>query len=235
MTVPGGSSIQAYEGVASTGGTYAYEFDMSFPDASVTPLQVPFGTVATNSTSNAIVQLRNIGDAPLGVSGLTLAPASGLSMAAPTLPAQVAPGDYIDVPLTYAPTAVGELASSLTLETDDPDSPEIVVPITGTAVSAGATPQAQARELVAYFDASVAAGDLSGVSSGKSGRVQVAALRAMIKTSADLIGRGRYPAAKLVLRAARLLCDGKQRPQDTVAGPAQAELAARIQALIARL
>jgi beta propeller repeat protein len=203
------------------------------PDIAVAPSQVQFGDVEVGKSTVALVAIQNTGNAALNVT-CALGPApAGVSLTPVTT--QVEPGASYDVPLTFAPTVAGAVSGALKISTNVPGKEVVTVPITGNGVATQLPPSAMIKDLLAFYDASVASGSLTSVSSGKAGKLELAAMRAMIEAAGDLIAHNRYPLAKIALQAVHRFCDGNNRPADLVKGTARAELDTRVLAIIAKL
>jgi CSLREA domain-containing protein len=87
------------------------------------------------------------------------------------------------------------------------------------------TPGDQIREILDFFDESVAAGELVGTGGGKSSLRRLRTFRMLLQVAAIAIERGSERAACALARTAERLSDGKRRPPDFVEGPAADELA----------
>lgn len=99
------------------------------PDVSVTPEAVDFGAALDGTVLDTIVTVTNRGDGELFVSEVALSgtePALSLTtFGEPWL----APSASRDLVLTW--TAAGPVSDVITVASDDPDDPEIQVPVTG--------------------------------------------------------------------------------------------------------
>jgi beta propeller repeat protein len=212
------------------------EFELEYPNVSV-PALIEFGNVATNASATDFVTIQNTGSAPLVVSDIALDPgALGVSIVtAPSLPAQVAPGSYIQVEVKFAPTAVGPMSATLKVVTDDPDTAVSTVPLTGTGVWSELPPEQQIKDLLAFFDTAKASGAIYGIGPGKSADGKAGAFRNKIDAVGDLIRSGDVAGAIDLLRVLQKECDGAAKPPDFVGGPARAELAAKVLKLITAL
>jgi Abnormal spindle-like microcephaly-assoc'd, ASPM-SPD-2-Hydin len=216
---------------------YARTFTLPLPEIAVAPADVDFGDVNVGTTGSTIVTVSNVGDAPLSVSGVALWPTGGpfAITTAPALPATVAPGGTLDVPLAFSPTATGVRSGTLTLTSNDPDEGTVQVPFTGRGVVSQPPPSQQIANILAFFDSSVAAGTLQGSGPGNSAQGRLRALRNMIEAAGDLIRRGLIADACGQLADARNRTDGQPQPPDFVSGPAAVELRTRIETLRATL
>jgi hypothetical protein len=192
------------------------------------PGGLEFGSVNVGSSQMQIVTLDHMGG-DLEVSGLALHPwgSTGFSIGLSALQA-VARGDSLDIPVTFAPAVAGPATNTLVIATD---AGTVEVPLSGTGVSVAPPPQQQIAEILAFFDASVAAGTLVGSGSGNSAGGRRKALRNMIEAAGDLIQQGRIEDACRQLADAANRTDGAERPPDFVEGPAAAELRVRIELL----
>lgn len=192
------------------------------------PGGLEFGAVNVGSSQMQIVTLEHMGG-DLEVSGLSLdssgSPGFSIGLAAPRT---VARGDSLDIPVTFAPAAAGPATNTLVITTD---AGTVEVPLSGTGVSVAPPPQQQIAEILAFFDASVAAGTLVGSGNGSSAGGRRKALRNMIEAAGDLIQQGRIEDACRQLADAANRTDGAERPPDFVEGPAAAELRVRIELL----
>lgn len=192
------------------------------------PGGLEFGSVNVGSSNMQIVTLTYLGG-DLEVTGLTLHPwgSAGFSVEL-AVPQTVARGDSLDIPVTFAPTVAGAASNSLFIATD---AGTVEVPLSGTGVYVTPPPQQQIAEILAFFDASVAAGTLTGSGNGNSASGRRKALRNMIEAAGDLIREGRIEDACRQLADAANRTDGAPQPPDFVEGPAAAELRTRIELL----
>jgi MYXO-CTERM domain-containing protein len=103
----------------------------------VTPSSLSFGNRKKSTTTTKTVRVTNMGDAVLNVSGVT---ATAPYTVSPTLPFQVPSGGGQDLTVTFAPTALGQLQSNLSIASDDPANPTKLVPLDGFGVASAADP-----------------------------------------------------------------------------------------------
>jgi subtilisin family serine protease len=98
------------------------------PDIAVTPAALAFDTTFTGSAGVRQVTVQNIGTDPLVVDQFSFSdPAYSTSAGAVTLP----PLSSTIVNVTFSPTAVQAYPATLTVKSNDPDSPEKYVALTG--------------------------------------------------------------------------------------------------------
>jgi hypothetical protein len=91
-----------------------------------------FGKVCVGHFADEPLVLNNSGHCPVTVSGL--ASSSGAFQVPEVLafPLLIGPGDSLDLPIRFAPTAVGAATGTITVTSSDPDSPH-TVQVNGTA------------------------------------------------------------------------------------------------------
>ncbi len=98
------------------------------PAIKVAPRSVDFGTVIFGNSATATVHVRNVGDAPLSISDLSVGSADvSFTNISPVL----APQEVVDTVLTWTPAGPGDLNDSLEVSSDDPDDPVVQVELTG--------------------------------------------------------------------------------------------------------
>lgn len=216
---------------------YVHEFTVQMPEIAVAPLDVDFGDVNIGSTGTTVVTVSNTGAQPLTVSGVALDPAGSpfAISAAPALPATIAPGATLDVPIAFSPNAAAVRTATLRITSDDLDESVVQVALAGRGVASQPPPSQQIADILGFMDSSVAAGTLQGNGSGNSAQGRLKALRNMIEAAGDLIRRGLTADACQQLADARNRTDGQPQPPDFVSGAAAAELRQRIAALMATL
>jgi hypothetical protein len=110
------------------------------PNIAVTPASVDFGEVNVGSSSLGEVTISNTGSASLSVSGIALDNAAvysldetGGSNPCGSLTPTIAAGDNCTVDAIFAPADDGgPFNATVTVTSDDPDTPSVGVPLTGT-------------------------------------------------------------------------------------------------------
>ena len=102
--------------------------DTVAPDILVDPPAIDFGEVLPGASASATVQISNVGDDTLAMSGLTTS--SGTITVTSVNPV-VAPGESVETVLTWTPIDSG-LNDVLEVNSNDPDQPRVDVPLTGT-------------------------------------------------------------------------------------------------------
>jgi Ca2+-binding RTX toxin-like protein len=108
------------------------------PIISVAPTTLTFANtfVNTTSVSQAII-VSNTGFNPLTVSSVTRTGAGAAFFTATASPAcaTLAPGGSCTVTVAFAPTAVGPQSAVVNIASNDPSTPVLGVPVTGTAIN----------------------------------------------------------------------------------------------------
>lgn len=107
------------------------------PDIDAQPSPLAFGTVTTGVSSVQPITVTNVGGADLYVQSAAMAAGSDAAFAVDgsALPATLAPGASLVLPVTYAPTAAAAAAGSVEIGSDDPDEATAVVPLSGNATT----------------------------------------------------------------------------------------------------
>jgi hypothetical protein len=98
----------------------------------VSPASLAFGTVGAGLSATMSAQVQNTGSASCSVTGLNVT-GSGFSLgsAAPSLPAAIAAGGSISVPVNFSPVSAGAAGGSLAIGSNDPGTPSLSVPLSG--------------------------------------------------------------------------------------------------------
>lgn len=211
------------------------------PEIDVSPQTHDFGNVMIGNASTAIINISNVGDQPLVLYSIDLQTGntdySITSM--PSLPAYIpvlnGSPNYIDVEITFAPTAVGLSIENLQIQSNDPSELPVVVPLAGVGVPEEPPPSVSIADILAFFDESVVNGTLVGNGLGRSAEGRKKALRNMIEAAGDLIADGYPETACRQLLDAYERCDGLFPPPDFVEGDAAETLAGMILDLIGAL
>jgi len=203
----------------------------------VSPGTYDFGDVKLGSSGSTLITLINpmggTHEEPLVISTISLAVGSSPAFAVSgnyegyTL----LPGESVDVEVVITPSATGYAAATLEITSDDPVFPLIGVPLGGMGVSVEQPPQEQVALILAFMDAALAEGSLTGEGPGASAGNRLNALQNMIEASGDLIAGGAYEEACGQLAAALQKCDGQPSPPDFVSGEAALVLKLMIEEL----
>jgi hypothetical protein len=116
------------------------------PQIVVTPNALTFQNVIVGQKNTQTVQISNAGNAELDVSSISLTGA-GFSLGSIAVPLQIAPGANKSFTVSFAPTAVTNLAkATISIASNDGVSPTNLV-VQGTAIKAGASWEISAGSL----------------------------------------------------------------------------------------
>lgn len=110
-----------------------YRLSKQQPDLRVSASAVDFGDVVIDTSRTGTLKISNAGGGVLNLDRVGLESAETFTLA--TLDGDaVDPGASLDLSVTYAPVSVGMDTGSLEIVSDDPDSPLLVLPLTGFGV-----------------------------------------------------------------------------------------------------
>ena len=125
-------------------------------DIDCAPQSLAMGIVGTGQSASRSVRCTNRGNIPLLVTGAGLVAGAPASMslaatvggAAAAFPLTLAAAQVLDVAVTFAPAAAGQVSASMMITSNDADQPSITVPITGEGVvSSGCVVTATPRSI----------------------------------------------------------------------------------------
>jgi hypothetical protein len=215
----------------------------------VTPLSWDFGEVEVGAAQTHVFTITSTDTTPLTVYVVLLTPdmihvcqpspsvppvdevpCDFEITSAPPWPAIVPGGTSVAVEVAYTPSDVGLDEVLLYIVSDDSSGQgELMLPLTGSGVSAAEDPAELMAALLDFFDDSVAAGTLWGVGPGRSAEHRLRAYRTMLVIASILIDKEADRLACFALRVVREKADGAPWPPDFVDGPAREELVMRIE------
>lgn len=102
------------------------------PKIALTPNSLNFGETLVGQSRTFTLQIRNEGTDTLSVSQIS---SSDSQFSVETsAPFSIAAGTPRDVAVTFAPTSTGSQSATLSIASNDPTSPNVSLPLTGTAV-----------------------------------------------------------------------------------------------------
>ncbi|MFO0722592.1 MAG: choice-of-anchor D domain-containing protein [Myxococcota bacterium] len=112
------------------------------PDISCAPTPVDFGVVGVGQTASRRVRCQNRGTAPLLMQSAALSAgttnelrlALSVSGATINLPNTIAAGAALDIDLGFQPTQAASHMTTLTVASNDPDSPSVAIPVSADAI-----------------------------------------------------------------------------------------------------
>jgi CSLREA domain-containing protein len=177
-----------------------------------------FGKVEVGGESTHILTISNVGSATLTVSGVELLTALGAGFVrdpVAALPIAMEPGGHLDVRMRFLPVAEGQAAALLRIASDDPQRPEVHLPLGG----AGVASDDETLALLTRIDTEVAEGDLTGT--GDAPQERLVAFRDAVEAAEDLLEHGRLREACRQLETALRRVDGTSPPPDLVEGAAR--------------
>jgi hypothetical protein len=116
----------------------------------VTPASINFGNVDVGDTGAAFIQVKNIGNVALTVSGITIG-GDGFSLAMlPALPKTLQPGQQFSFQARFAPASIAGFSGAVNVASDDPAAPNVAVPLAGNGVAVNLRPTARITMEVPY-------------------------------------------------------------------------------------
>jgi len=207
-------------------------------DIDITPLHYDFGTLDVGLTQTCSITVRNAGDATLAITGIAICPLGSPDFVLTTavyLPWYWSPRFAYTFTIAWTPTVGGPNAAVLEITSSDPDEPVVQVLLTGAGIGGYVEPAEQIIQLVDSTEQAVADGQLYGAGNGNSARGRLKAFQNMLDEAAFLIANEAWDDAIDVLTTALGHADGRNKPPDFIAGPAAAEVADRISALLQAL
>jgi hypothetical protein len=98
------------------------------------PAALAFGEVELGQDLTLSVEIRNVGDADLELSSVTIAAGIDPEFILGDIPEPVAPGDIAFIDVTYQPTELGPAIGSLQLQSNAVNTPNVSVTLNGTGV-----------------------------------------------------------------------------------------------------
>jgi hypothetical protein len=113
---------------------------LPIPNVAATPSPFDFGPVTVGVTVLQAFTVENTGSADLDVSGtqITGPDAGDFAIVSGGGPFVLGPGAQQVVEIEFTPSTVGPKNADFEIASDDPDTPVLVVPLTGAGVAAGA-------------------------------------------------------------------------------------------------
>lgn len=105
----------------------------AWPEIQVAPSAVDFGAVPVDAgpADPAPVWIKNIGDAPLHLSSLTVDGGGGVFTVTALETSVLSPEEHTEVLVGFEPAMAGVVGASLWVESDDPDQPRVEVALQG--------------------------------------------------------------------------------------------------------
>jgi HYDIN/CFA65/VesB-like, Ig-like domain len=104
------------------------------PDISVSN-SVTFGSVAIASSADQVVTVNNVGDADLTITAVSALSAPFSTLVDNCANQTVVPAGSCTLTLRFAPTSTGAFASTLSINSNDPDEPSTAIALSGTGTA----------------------------------------------------------------------------------------------------
>lgn len=92
-----------------------------------------FGDVCMDSFKDLNLTIGNSGCGTLSVSNITSSSGQFVLPTPPPFPLNIAAGGFVQVPVRFKPTSFGAKAGNITIFSNDPTQPSVVVPVSGNA------------------------------------------------------------------------------------------------------
>src|SRR5258708_38814836 len=105
----------------------------------VTPRSLNLGSATVGTTVNGTVTVSNVGGSNLTVSSISVS-GSPFTVSGLTTPSTIAPGASNSLNVTYSPTAPASNSRSVTITSDDPQTPISAVSVSGTGTATAVAP-----------------------------------------------------------------------------------------------
>lgn len=103
------------------------------PNIAVAPSTLSFTTTLVGEARQIIVTVANVGDAPLTISQFTIAGDNAAAFSQSNDCSTIAVFSICTLTATFTPNESGSLSATLTISSNDPDSPSLNVPLSGIA------------------------------------------------------------------------------------------------------
>lgn len=103
------------------------------PEIVISPTALSFGELPTGNTTNLSATVSNIGTASLAINNIFIDGTNAAEFSQSHNCSSVAPSSSCTIVVTFIPSGNGSRAASLTVQSNDPDSPTLKVALTGQA------------------------------------------------------------------------------------------------------
>jgi hypothetical protein len=209
----------------------------TFVEPTITPAALDFGTVLVGEWSTLSFSVTGQNITPTTITGVVLTGdlTGAFSVNGPVLPIALGMGQTATFDVRFEPVEEGSVTAAVGISVFGPPEFYYTVNLSGIGEAPVVEdPAVMIDDLIAFFEAAVASGDLEGVSWGRGrGRGRMAWFKVwivwkMLHSTERLIDRGYYGWAYWQLNSILKHADGAPRPHDFVKGDAQPEFAAKI-------
>lgn len=122
------------------------------PDIQVVPDTLDFGDVPIDSTAEQTLTVTNIGSAPLNITDGFIAgtDASEFDFEMVQFPFSLAPDESMPLVIRFTPTFSSLKNASFEIVSNDPDEPQVSVPLTGTGIALGEPDIATSQDAIEF-------------------------------------------------------------------------------------
>lgn len=101
------------------------------PEIEVDPATIGFGEVEVGAAVDEVLTISNVGDEDLQLTGLALEDGSGGFAVTSLGVTELTPGEATEVIVSFTPPAEGSFVDTVLVESDDPSTPVVPVPLSG--------------------------------------------------------------------------------------------------------
>lgn len=131
----------AGQGVTTTDAFFSWPYEAPVPSAALSVDEVDFGDVTVGESGDATIRVHSLTDAELEVLSIGFDDAEAAAKGFTVTPEEPVPTTLsglgqLPVKVSFAPGAVGLAETTLTITTNDPNTPTISVPISGRGAEA---------------------------------------------------------------------------------------------------
>jgi len=106
-----------------------------FPEISVVPDSVDFGSIVIGNDSIQILTIQNEGDGELIISSIDLLNGVAFSTNPQNISAPILPDSSLSVELIFSPSNATTYIDTFTIQSNDPVNPLVTIPITGVGIN----------------------------------------------------------------------------------------------------
>jgi HYDIN/CFA65/VesB family protein/ASPM-SPD-2-Hydin domain-containing protein len=137
--VTGTLTVTTDAGVTSAQVALSGSATSAAQQVSLNPASLNFGTVTVGSTGRSTATVSNVGGSNLMVSLISIS-GGPFGVSGITTPSTIVPGGSVTLNLTYSPTIAGSNSGSITITSNDPQTPTSTISLAGTATAAAVAP-----------------------------------------------------------------------------------------------
>lgn len=102
------------------------------PEIEVNPVDYNFEKVLISDSSDTVISVQNIGDSTLKISSIELIDSSSTFSITSPSSSDVAPGDLLEILVTYAPNFYESNEATIVIKSNDSDEPRVYVDLVGS-------------------------------------------------------------------------------------------------------